>query len=109
LCVNGKARSGFVRLFRRRATPEEWEHLDEDGLERLVMERWLFRGGMIFAMFVLALLITFVVSRGLATFADQVLVGVMAVLVVASGITLATMRAEETRIHRELHRRRAKR
>jgi hypothetical protein len=86
---------------------DEWQGLDEDALERILVERWLYRGLMLAIMFLAAIVTTWLGTRGVASLADQVTVGVLLALALAAGGVALVMRQQDLRIHRELRRRRA--
>jgi len=85
---------------------EEWQGLDEEALERLLVERWLYRGLMLGVMFVAAILTTYIGTRGLEGLLDQVTVGALLALALAAAGVAFAMRQQDLRIHRELRRRR---
>jgi hypothetical protein len=86
---------------------EDWQGLDDEGLGRLLVERWLYRGLMLAVMFGAAILTTWIGARGLAGRTDQLTVAVLLALALAAAIVAFTMRQQDLRIHRELRRRRA--
>ena len=86
----------------------DWQALDDEALQRLLIERWLYRGMMLAVVFAAAVITTWIGStRGLAGRADQLTVGILLVLALAATIVAFTMRQHDLRIHRELKRRRA--
>lgn len=87
---------------------EEWRGLDEAGLERLLIERWLYRGMMLGVIFVAAIIATYLGVRGIESLADQVSVGALLALSLAAGTVAFAMRQQDLRIHAELRRRRAR-
>ncbi len=88
---------------------EEWLERDDEALERLLVERWLYRGGMLAVMLLSAILTTYLGIRGVATLADTVAVGAFLALGVAAAVVAFIMRLADIRIHRELRRRRGRR
>jgi hypothetical protein len=81
--------------------------LNDDALEKLLIERWLFRGVLLVVMLAAAVLTTYIGRDGLSTLADRLAVSVLVcVTLTAGGIALA-MRGTDLRIHRELRRRRS--
>ena len=84
-----------------------WRALDDEALERLLVERWLLRGATLAIILVGAIGATYLGLRGVATAMDHVTVGVFLLLAVAAGAVGFTMRQEDLRIHRELRRRRS--
>lgn len=87
----------------------EWQALDDEALQRLLVERWLYRGAMLAVIFTAALAVTWLGTRGLRGLVDQVTVGVLLSLAVAAGVAAFAMRQQDLRILRELRRRRASR
>jgi hypothetical protein len=85
---------------------EDWQGLESDALERILVERWLYRGLMLGVMFVAAIVVTWLGVRGVADLANRVTVGVLLALALAAGAVAFTMRLQDLRIHRELRRRR---
>jgi len=85
---------------------EGWRHLDDEALERLLVERWLYRGLMLGVILLSAILVSYLGARGLNGAADH------AILIVAVGVTLAAaavafvLRQRDLKIHRELRERR---
>ena len=87
---------------------EEWLEKDSEALERLLVERWLYRGGMLAVMFLAAILTTYLGVRGVTTVSDKVAVGAFLALAVAAGVVAFIMRLGDIRIHRELRQRRGR-
>jgi hypothetical protein len=83
-----------------------WLELTDDALEKLLVERWLFRGALLVVMMTAAVLTTYVGMQGLLTFLDRVTVGALVCLTVSAGAGVFVMRNKDIRIHRELRRRR---
>ena len=84
-----------------------WRDLDDEALERLLIERWLLRGLMLGVILLVAIAATWVGGLGLESQADRVTVGTLLLLaLVAAGVALF-MRQQDLHIHRELRRRRA--
>lgn len=86
----------------------EWMALDDEALERLLVERWLYRGAMLAVMLAAAIGTTYVGIRGVTTLADQLTVGVLVVLAVAAGAVAFVMRLGDVQMYRELRRRRSR-
>lgn len=84
---------------------ERWHELDDDALERLLVERWLYRGMTLGVILLAAVAATYLGVRGVTTLVDQVTVGVLVALALAAGALGFAMRREDLRIHRELRRR----
>jgi hypothetical protein len=84
----------------------EWQKLDEEALERLLIERWLYRGMMLGVILLAAIVATYLGVRGVTGLADQLSVGVLLALALAAGVMAFSMRRQDLRIHRELRRRR---
>ena len=85
---------------------EDWLKLDDDGLERLLLERWLYRGAMLGVMLVAAIATTYLGVQGVTSLVDRLTVGALVSLGVAAGVVSFIMRQRDLRIHRELRRRR---
>jgi hypothetical protein len=84
----------------------EWPDLSDDALEKLLIERWFFRGLLIAAMLAGAVLTTYLGRDGLPTVADRLIVSVLIVVALSAAAIAWTMRGTDIRIHRELRRRR---
>jgi len=85
---------------------EDWLKLDDDGLERLLLERWLCRGAMLGVMLVAAIATTYLGVQGVTSLLDRLTVGALVTVGVAAGVVSFLMRRHDIRIHRELRRRR---
>jgi hypothetical protein len=85
---------------------EDWQRLDDDRLERILIERWLYRGLMLGVIFLSAFAVTWLASQGLAETREQVTVGVLVALALAAAAVILVMRQQDLRIHRELRQRR---
>jgi hypothetical protein len=85
---------------------DSWRTLDDEALERLLVERWLLRGATLAIILVAAIGATFLGLRGVETLMDRVTVGIFLALAFVAGIVGFTMRQEDLRIQRELRRRR---
>ena len=85
---------------------EDWLKLDDDGLERLLLERWLHRGAMLGVVLVAAIVTTYLGAQGITSLADRLTVGALVTLGVAAGVVAFVMRQHDLRIHRQLRRRR---
>lgn len=84
----------------------EWLGKDEAALEHLLVERWLYRGGMLAVMLLSAILTTYLGIRGVTTWADVATVAALLALGVTAAVVAFVMRLVDLRIHRELRRRR---
>lgn len=85
---------------------DAWRHLDDEALERLLIERWLRRGATLAVILLAAIAATWFGIRGVETVLDHVTVGVFVALALAAGALGFSMRQEDLRIQRELRRRR---
>lgn len=83
----------------------DWLDKDDAALERLLVERWLYRGGMLAIMVLSAVLTTYLGIRGVSTTADALSVGALLSLALAAAVVAFVMRLVDLRIHRELRRR----
>jgi hypothetical protein len=88
---------------------ETWRDLDDEALERLLVERWLLRGASLAVVFLAAIAATWLGTRGVETLGDRLTVGALLALALSAGAVGFTMRQADLRIHRELRRRRAER
>lgn len=86
---------------------EEWQGLADEALERLLIERWLYRGMMLGVIFLSAIIATYLGIRGIGGLMDQVTLGVVLALASAAATVAWTMRHHDLKIHRELRRRRS--
>ena len=86
---------------------DDWQSLDDASLERLLIERWLYRGLMLGVILIAAITATWIGSRGLQGIADQITVAVLVALSAAAATVAFVMRVQDLKIHRELRRRRA--
>ncbi len=68
----------------------DWQDLDDEALERLLVERWLYRGILLGVLLLAAVVTSF---RGLVDRADQITVGALLALALAAGAVAFTMRA----------------
>ncbi len=84
----------------------EWLQKDAEALERLLVERWLYRGGLLAVMLTAAVITTYLGVRGVRTFPDAVSVGALLTLAVVAAVVAFVMRLTDIRIHKELRRRR---
>ena len=85
---------------------EEWQTLGDEALERLLIERWLYRGLMLGVIFLAAIIATYLGIRGIVGLVDQVTLGVLLALALSAAAVAWTMRLKDLKIHRELRRRR---
>ena len=86
----------------------DWQDLDDEALERLLVERWLYRGILLGVLLLAAIVTSFLGIRGLVDRADQITVGALLALALAAGAVAFTMRQGDLKIHRELRRRRSR-
>ena len=86
---------------------DKWRELDDEALEHLLVERWLYRGLMLGVILLAAIAATYLGLHGMATRADWVTVTALLALGLAAGGLAFTMRQEDLRIIRELRRRHA--
>ena len=84
----------------------EWLALDDEALEHLLVERWLFRGVLLAVMLAAAITTTYIGRQGVNTFMDQLTVGALLVIGLSSGAVAFVMRLTDMRIHKELTQRR---
>ncbi len=85
----------------------EWLALADEDLERLLVERWLYRGLMLGVMLAAAAITTYLGVRGVTTLLDRVTVGILLTLALVAGIVAFVMRLGDLRMHGELRRRRS--
>ncbi len=83
-----------------------WQAKDDETLERLLIERWLYRGVMVAVMFMAAVISTYLGIRGVITVVDRLTVGILLALAVSAAVVAFVMRSTDIGIHRELRRRR---
>ena len=86
----------------------EWLALDDATLERLLVERWLFRGLLLTVMLAAAIAVTYIGMAGVSSLMDQLTVGALLVLAFSAGTVVFIMRLTDIRVHRELRRRRVR-
>lgn len=86
----------------------DWQGLDDKALERLLVERWLYRGLLLAVIFLAAIVTTYLGVHGLGDRADQITAGVLVAVGLAAGAGAFVMRQGDLKIHRELRRRRAR-
>ena len=86
----------------------DWQDLDDEALERLLVDRWLYRGILLGVLLLAAVVTSFLGIRGLVDRADQITVGALLALALAAGAVAFTMRQGDLKIHRELRRRRSR-
>jgi hypothetical protein len=84
---------------------DDWRGLDDRGLERLLIERWLYRGMLLGVIFLAALAATWLAAHGLAETRERVTIGVLLALTIAAAAVTFVMRGQDLRIHRELRQR----
>jgi hypothetical protein len=86
----------------------DWEKLDDEALERLLVERWLYRGILLAVILLAAIITSYLGIRGLADRATHITVGALLALALAAAAVAFTMRQGDLKIHRELRRRRSR-
>ena len=86
----------------------DWLDKDDETLERLLVERWLYRGGMLAVMLLSAIISTYLGIQGVTTLADMITIGALLALAVTAAVAAFVMRLADLRIHRELRRRRSR-
>ena len=91
---------------RRDARGQEWHRLGDQALEELLVERWLHRGVLLGIIFLAAAVTTLLGARGLASWREEVFVGILVALGVALSAIAFAMRQRDLAIDRELRRRR---
>jgi hypothetical protein len=84
----------------------EWLDKDDAALESLLVERWLYRGGMLAVMLLSAIATTYLGIRGVTTLADTLTIAALLSLALAAAVVAFVMRLVDLRIHREMRRRR---
>ena len=86
----------------------DWQNLDDEALERLLVERWVYRGILLGVIFLAAILTSYLGVRGLVDRADQITIAALLALAFSAGAGAFTMRQQDLKIHRELRRRRSR-
>jgi len=76
-------------------------------LERLLVERWLFRGALLGLTLAAAILATYLGMQGAGAFWDRAAIGALVGLMFSAAAGAFVLRSRDIRIHRELRRRRA--
>ncbi len=87
----------------------EWLDKDDAALEQLLVERWLYRGGMLAVMLLSAVVTTYLGIQGVTTLADMLTIGALLGLAIAAAIVAFVMRLADRKIHLEMRRRRRER
>jgi len=85
----------------------KWLSLNDDALEKLLIERWVFRGALLVLMLAAAILTTYLGMEGIPTLAERVSVALLVCVTAGAGAAVFAMRNTDIRIHRELRRRRS--
>lgn len=85
----------------------EWQGLDEEALERLLVERWLYRGMVLGVVLVAASVTTYLGVRGITDLVDRLTVAALVALGLAAAGVAFAMRQHDLLIYRELRRRRS--
>lgn len=88
---------------------ETWRQLDDEALERMLIERWLMRGVTLLVILLAAIAATWLGIRRVDTVLDHVTIGAFLAVALAAGALGLSMRHEDLKIHRELRRRRQSR
>lgn len=84
---------------------EEWSRLTEEELERLLVERWLYRGMLLGVVLLAAIAVTYLGLRGVTGVLDRITVAALVALALAAGAVAFHMRLQDLKIYRELRRR----
>ena len=87
-------------------TTRDWRDRDDAALERLLVERWLYRGALLAVICLSAIVCTYLGVQGVTTLADSLAVGAVVALGLAAAVVAFVMRLADLRIHQELRRRR---
>ena len=87
-------------------TTRDWRDRDDAALERLLVERWLYRGALLAVIGLSAIVCTYLGVQGVTTLADSLAVGAVVALGLAAAVVAFVMRLADLRIHQELRRRR---
>ncbi len=87
-------------------TTRDWRDKDDAALERLLVERWLYRGALLAVIGLSAIVCTYLGVQGVTTRADSLAVGAVVALGLAAAVVAFVMRLADLRIHQELRRRR---
>jgi hypothetical protein len=85
---------------------DKWRDLDDEALEHLLVERWLYRGMTLGVILFAAVAATYLGARSLSTLTDRVTVGLLIAVALSAAAVGFSMRQEDIRIHHELRRRR---
>ena len=85
----------------------KWLSLNDDALEKLLIERWVFRGVLLVLMLAAAILTTYLGMEGLQTIVERASVALLVCVTIGAGAAAFTMRNTDIRMHRELRRRRS--
>ncbi len=83
----------------------KWRELDEEGIERLLVERWLLRGMVLGVVLVAAVAVTYLGIRGVTGGAERLIVAALLALGLAAACVAFAMRQHDLRLYRELRRR----
>lgn len=85
-----------------------WQTLDDEALERLLVERWLRRGLVLGVVLAAAVALTWLGARGLTGVMEHVAAGLLGALALGAAVAALRMRQRDLQIQRELRRRRAR-
>ncbi|MBI2941251.1 MAG: hypothetical protein HYY04_12520 [Chloroflexi bacterium] len=80
--------------------------LADEQLQRLLIDRWLYRGALLALLVVLAILVTTLSAGGLDSVPRQIVVGVLIVAGGAATIVFVAMRHQDRKLYRLLRDRR---
>ena len=84
----------------------EWLAKDDEALEHLLVERWLYRGAMLAVMFISAIITTYLAVQEVTTLVDRLTAGALMAVGLAAAVVAFVMRLADIRIQKELRRRR---
>jgi O-antigen ligase len=83
-----------------------WRRLDDDALEQVLIERWVYRGILLGVVFLAAAIVTYLGSQGATRPVDWITIGVMLAVAISATAVAFVMRQTDRRMHQELRRRR---
>ena len=102
LLCNSSHRSLEARVVK----DSEWLAKDDEALEHLLVERWLYRGAMLAVMFISAIITTYLAVQEVTTLVDRLTAGALVAVGLAAAVVAFVMRLADIRIQKELRRRR---
>ena len=88
---------------------DQWRELTDEALQRMLIERWLYRGVVLGIILLAAIAAAYFGFRGVHGLADRLTVGVLLAVALAAGAVGFAMRQQDLKIHQELRRRRTAR